>query len=39
MRMENSNYKTKNIEITYLNTWYNWLIDYIHESIKNCGWF
>ena len=32
--MENLNYKNKNIEKKYLNTWYDWLIDYITEPIR-----
>ena len=32
--MENSNYKIKNIEAKYLNTWYEWLINYIPEPLK-----
>ena len=26
--MENLNYKNKNVEKKYLNTWYDWLINY-----------
>ena len=37
--MENSSYKNENIEIKYLNIWYDWLINYIPEHIKNCRWF
>ena len=32
--MENSNYKNKNIEKKYSYTWYDWLINYIPESIR-----
>ena len=32
--MENSNYKNKNIESKQLNTWYDWLINFISETIK-----
>ena len=32
--MENSNYKNKNIETKYLNTWYVWLFNYIPEPIR-----
>ena len=32
--MKISNQKIKNIEIKYLNTWYNWLINYIPEPIR-----
>ena len=37
--MESSNYKNKNIETTYLNTLYDWLINYNHEPIRKivCG--
>ena len=38
--MKNSNDKNTNIETKYVNTWYDWLIDYISEPIrKNCKWF
>ena len=37
-KMQNSNYKNKNIETKYWNTWYDWLINYIPEPTKNeCG--
>ena len=32
--MENLSYKNENIEKKRKNTWYNWLIDYIPESIR-----
>ena len=32
--MENSNYKNKNIEKKYSDTWYDWLINYFPEPIK-----
>ena len=32
--MENSNYKNKNIESKQLSTWYDWLINFISETIK-----
>ena len=32
--MENSNYKKENIKTKYLNTWYDWLINYILEPIR-----
>ena len=32
--MENSNYKNKNIKEKYLNTEYDWLINYISEPIR-----
>ena len=32
--MENSNYKNKNIKEKYLNTEYDWLINYIPEPIR-----
>ena len=32
--MENSNYKSKNIEKKYSDTWYDLLINYISESIR-----
>ena len=37
--MESSNYKNKNIETIYLNTLYDWLINYNHELIRKivCG--
>ena len=38
MRMENSNYKSKNIEEKYSNSWYDWLNDYSSEPIGNCRW-
>ena len=31
MRIENVNYKNKSIETKYLNSWYDWLINYISE--------
>ena len=31
--MENSNYKLKNIEKKYSNTWHDWLINYIPEPL------
>ena len=31
--MENSNYKNKNIEIKYLNNWYDSLISYLPQSV------
>ena len=37
--MENSNCTNKKIETKYLNTWYDWLINYIPEPMKNCRWF
>ena len=37
--MENSNCTNKNIETKYLNTWYDWLINYIPEPIENVGSF
>ena len=32
--MQKSNHKNKNIEKKYLNTWYDWLMNYIPESIR-----
>ena len=32
--MENSNYKNKNIEKKYSNTWYNLFMNYISEPIR-----
>ena len=32
--MEKSNYKNENIEIKQLNTWYDWLINYILEPMR-----
>ena len=32
--MENLSYKNENIEKKRKNTWYNWFIDYIPESIR-----
>ena len=32
--MENTNYENENIEIKYLNTWYDWLINYNPEPIR-----
>ena len=37
--MGNSNYKHKKIEEKYSNIWYDWLIIYIPELLKNCRWF
>ena len=34
-----SNYKSKTIEIKYLNTWCYWLINYIPELLKIMGGF
>ena len=31
--MKSSNYKNKNLETKYLNTWYDWLINYILDPI------
>ena len=36
IRMENSNYKNKNIETKDLKTWCVWLIICISDPIKNC---
>ena len=32
--MEHTNYKNKDIEKKYSNTWYDWLINYIPEPIR-----
>ena len=32
--MKSSNYKNKNLETKYLNTWYDWLINYILDPIR-----
>ena len=37
--MENSNYKNKNIEKKYSKVWYDWLINYFPEPIKNVSGF
>ena len=38
--MERSNYKNKNIDKKYVNTWYDWLINYILEEFwRSSGGF
>ena len=32
--MEDLNYENKKLEKKYLNTWYDWLINYIPEPIR-----
>ena len=35
--METLNYKNKNIEKKYSNTWHDWLINYIPKPIRKVG--